>query len=551
MLFPPVNVDCPKKGLAILHALKTMIAGLISNKSRFMSRPALAKSEILIVFVVLFIGACLPILSVKLPPLGDYANHLARMHIIAHVGNDPFLSQYFTITWGIIPNLAFDILVPPLLHLLDVFVAGKIFVIAVVLMLVTGPMALSWALTRQLSLAPLLAFGFIYNGFFMLGLMNYLFGVGLAMWATATWIILRERAGWLFVLQSLAFTLALFFCHLYAVGLFLLAIGSYELWSWQQRLFKLDRRLFLTGLLFVAMLGFAFALLLNGPTWNLSGAYDWDDQGKIEGIALIFRLYDDKFDLVVLIAFLAGLGIGLRLRILHLHPAGIVCLILSIGLYLAMPTTLFGSMMADQRLPIAGLLFAIGFVRLTLPSQTGRLVFVSVLTLICIVRFGEVASRWQQIDVYVQEFQQAIALLPQGARVMVAQADEAYGPAALNDGMSHIPCLAVIDRSALVTSLFTVSGKQILGVRHPYSEIVDRDDGYLPNMSQLIAAEGMTPSNDPFWATWFQDHDYVFEMFAAPDSENANPERLELIYRGSKFHLFRVIKDTTEDEEKP
>jgi hypothetical protein len=208
-------------------------------------------------------------------------------------------------------------------------------------------------------------------------------------------------------------------------------------------------------------------------------------------------------------------------------------------------------MMADQRLPIAGLMFAIGFIRFTLPSQTGRLVFVTVLTVICMVRFGEVASRWQQIDVYVQEFRQAIALLPQGARVLVAQADEADGPAALNDGMSHIPCLAVIGRSALVTSLFTVSGKQILGVRHPYSEIVDRDDGYLPNMSQLIAAEGLTPASDPFWATWFQDHDYVFEMFGAPDSENANPERLEPVFRGSKFHLFRVIKDTSEEDEKP
>lgn len=539
------------KGLAILHALKTVFAGLTSNKSLFMSRPELAKSEIAVVFAVLLIGACLPVLSVQLPPLGDYANHLARMHIIAHVGSDPFLGQYFTITWGIIPNLAFDILVPPLLHLMDVFTAGKIFVIAVIVVLVTGPMALNWAVTRQLSLAPLLTFGFIYNGFFMLGLMNYLFGVGLAMWASAVWIMLRERAGWLFVLLSIAFTLALFFCHLYAVGLFLLAIGSYELWDWQHRRFRFDRRLFLTGLLILSLLACAVILLLNGPTWSLSGVYDWDDQGKIEGIALIFRLYDDKFDLVVLIAFLGGLGVGLRMRILHMHPAGIVCLIISIALYLAMPTTLFGSMMADQRLPIAGLMFAIGFIRFTLPSQTGRLVFVTVLTVICMVRFGEVASRWQQIDVYVQEFRQAIALLPQGARVLVAQADEADGPAALNDGMSHIPCLAVIGRSALVTSLFTVSGKQILGVRHPYSEIIDRDDGYLPNMSQLIAAEGLTPASDPFWATWFQDHDYVFEMFGAPDSENANPERLEPVFRGSKFHLFRVIKDTSEEDEKP
>jgi hypothetical protein len=220
-------------------------------------------------------------------------------------------------------------------------------------------------------------------------------------------------------------------------------------------------------------------------------------------------------------------------------------------IYLAMPATLFGSMMADQRLPIAVLLFAIGFVHINLPRRPGRVVFISVLLFLCLVRFGEVATRWNQIDSYVQEFREAIAAMPQGARVLVAQADQPDGPASLNDGLSHIPCLATIDRSALVTTLFTVKGKQILGVKHPFSEIVDRDDGYLPTMSQLIAAEGTTPANDPFWATWFQDHDYVFEMFGAPDSPNANPERLDLVYRGSKFHLYRVIKDTNEEEEKP
>lgn len=529
-----------------------MIASVLAYmKNRFLNRPELGLFELGLISALLFIAACFPIVSVQLPPLGDYANHLARMHVIAHIGDDKQLAQYFSVNWGIIPNLAMDVLVPPLLHVMDVFAAGQLFVILVVFLLVSGPMFLSWTIWRQLTLAPLLAFGFIYNGFFMLGLMNYLFGVGLAIWASAIWIRCRHKPWWLIVLQSAVFTVALFLCHLYAVGLYLLAIGSYELWDWQQRHFRFDLRLFLTGGLFAALLGLVLILLLNGPTWGLSGVYDWDDQGKIEGIAQIFRLYDDKFDLVIMLAFLAGLGAGLRLRILHMHPAGTVCLVLGLALYLAMPATLFGSMMADQRLPIAVLLFAFGFVRIDLPLRTGRLVFIAVLICLCMVRFGEVASRWHQIDDYVQEFRQAIKMLPRGARVIVAQADEADGPAALNDGMSHIPCLAVIDRSALVATLFTVSGKQILGVRHPYSEIVDRDDGFLPSMSQLNAAEANSPPNDPFWATWFQDHDYVFEMFGAPDSENPNPDRLELVYRGSKFHLFRIIKDASDEDEKP
>ena len=504
--------------------------------------------SLLLAFVVLYIGAALPILSVKVPPLGDYANHLSRMFIIALGQGDPFLSSYYKVKWAIIPNLAMDVLVPPLLKLFDIYMAGKLFVLLVILVLVSGPMVLNRVVTGRFSPVPLLAFGFIYNGFFMIGLMNYLFGVGLAVWATAVWIWGRNRSPVFIVLQSLAFTLILFFCHLYAVGLYLLAVGSYELWAWSHRAFRVDRRLGGLVVLLGVILALVLALLLNGPTWSLSGVYDWDDQGKIEGIAAIFRLYDDKFDLVVLLAFLASLGFGLSGRLLHLHPAGMACLILSALAYLVMPATLFGSMMADQRMPIAILMFAIGFVRVDLRSDGLRLGFVVVLVAICFVRYGEVGRHWQQIELFVREFNEGMGKIERGARVMVAQADEPDGAVSINDGLSHVPCLAIIERSALVTTAFTVKGKQILGVKAPYSEIVDRDDGFLPAMSQLIAAESQTPANDPFWATWFKDHDYVVEMFGGLEAVNPDPDHLELVYKSEKFQIFRVLKDVDDEE---
>ena len=501
-----------------------------------------------VAFVILYAGAAFPILSVHVPPLGDYANHLSRMFIIASGGGDAFLAQYYKVKWAIIPNLAMDVLVPPLLRFIDVYMAGKLFVLLVIFVLVSAPFALNRVVTGRFSPVPLLAFVFIYNGFFMIGLMNYLFGVGLSVWATAVWIWGRDRSPVFIVLQSVVFTAILFFCHLYAVGLYLLAVGSYELWAWSQRSFRFDLRL--GGL--VALLGLLLALvmilLMNGPTWGLSGVYDWDDQGKIEGLAAIFRLYDDKFDLVVLLAFLAALGFGLSRRLLTLHPAGMTCLIFSALAYLAMPATLFGSMLADQRMPIAILLFAIGFVRVDLRSNATRLGFVAVLAMICFVRYAEVANHWQQIERYVQEFHEGLATMERGARVMVAQADEPDGNVSINDGLSNVPCLAIIERSALVSTAFTVKGKQILGVRPPFTEIVDRDDGFLPNMSQLIAAESQTPANDPFWATWYKDHDYVVELFGGSEAINPDPDRLELTYKSEKFQIFRVLKDVDDEE---
>jgi len=42
-----------------------------------------------------------PIFSTVLPPLFDYPNHLARMHLLAEGGN-----AFYTVQWAPLPNLA-------------------------------------------------------------------------------------------------------------------------------------------------------------------------------------------------------------------------------------------------------------------------------------------------------------------------------------------------------------------------------------------------------------------------------------------------------------
>ena len=77
------------------------------------------------VFLLVVVAAAgVPLLSVQTPALGDYLNHLARVHIISAIDQDPHLAQFFTITWHLIPNLAMDLLVPVLDRYLDVYVAG-------------------------------------------------------------------------------------------------------------------------------------------------------------------------------------------------------------------------------------------------------------------------------------------------------------------------------------------------------------------------------------------------------------------------------------------
>jgi hypothetical protein len=61
-----------------------------------------------------------PVFSTVLPPLLDYPNHLARMHLLAE-GDDAF----YSVRWAALPNLAEDLIVPPLARLMPLDIAER------------------------------------------------------------------------------------------------------------------------------------------------------------------------------------------------------------------------------------------------------------------------------------------------------------------------------------------------------------------------------------------------------------------------------------------
>jgi len=181
-------------------------------------------------FTALLVLVAIPIIAEPLPPLTDYVNHLARMHVMARLDVNPVLAGFYEIRWAVIPNLIMDVLVPPLVPYFSVLRSGQIFLLLTVTLLVTGPMAIHRALWGRFSPWPLLAFPLVYNGIFLVGLVNYLLGTGIALWGVAGWIALRERAGWQRAVLSTAVVLTLFLCHLFAVGLYGMTLLAFEAW---------------------------------------------------------------------------------------------------------------------------------------------------------------------------------------------------------------------------------------------------------------------------------------------------------------------------------
>jgi hypothetical protein len=90
-------------------------------------------------------------------------------------------------------------------------------------------------------------------------------------------------------------------------------------------------------------------------------------------------------------------------------------------------------------------------------------------------------------------------------------------------GLVHIASLATIERSALVSTAFTVEGKHVLEVRKEFRPFATGPGLY-------------------YFSDWPHHFDYVLVLFTNPGAANPDSSRLMLVAEGRHFQLYRVIK---------
>jgi hypothetical protein len=465
------------------------------------------------------------------------------MHVIASIGHDADLSRFYQIDWQIIPNLMMDLVVPRLAAFMTVYHAGQMFTIATFVLIGSGTLTLNRALFGSWSVLPLISLPLLYNHIFLVGVMNYVFGIGLALWGLALWILLRERFWAIRMSVSAVFVLGLFFCHLFAVGIYgigLLAIELTQLWMTRER--PLVPRLVdfvATGIPFLPVV----PLLLKSPTWDLVSEFYWGNLGKIDGLVYVVEVYSDIVAFLLIAATAAGAIWAARHRLLRLHPVGWAMLGVGSAVYVAMPHMLFATYMADQRLPIALAFMVIACVHLQMRHRMVRRGFLALLLFLLVVRVIEVDVAWAGLSGNSMEFRDSVKRIKRGSSVLVAYGDKAAGDDVSDLGLVHAACLAMIERSALVTTAFTVRGKQIMHVRPAYTDRVDTEDGNPPSIEQLVVArEHPEEVADKYWQKWQESFDYVYVLFTDEDTVNPVPDMLKLVYDGGRFQLYRINK---------
>jgi hypothetical protein len=484
----------------------------------------------------------IPIWTHPIPPLSDYINHLSRMKVIATLSQNPKLAEFYQVHWQVIPNLTMDLIVPVLARFMNIYLAGQIYMVTMFALIVSGTLVLNRTLIGRWSTAPLFAIPLLYNYVFLVGLMNYIYGIGVALWALAGWIALRDRVWPARIIVSAASVVVLFFCHLSALGIYGIGILSFELLRlWERRDQPWPGRIVdfvCGGLPFLA----AAPLLYASPTMKLVSGFNWDQSGKIDGLMYIISNYSDIAAFALVTVMTVAVVWAVRHRVLHFHPLVFVLLTVGIVIYLLLPRVMFDTYMTDQRVPIgvAFMLFACG--DLELRRRLVRRGFMIVLIVLIAGRLIEVDYNWTQLSDSTSQMRSSVKRIALGSKVFVAYADRSLGDDVRDLGLVHAACIATIERSALVTTVFTVPGKQVLHVRPKYKDFADTHDGTPPSIAQLIvAAEHPLPNTPAFWLNW-TEFDYIYVLFTEDEAPNPYPARLRLVADGDRFQLYKIIK---------
>ncbi len=442
-----------------------------------------------------------------------------------------------------VATLGLTAFLPPLL-------AGRVFLGIVLLVMLTGTVALHRVIHGRFSPWPLLAGFFVYNWIFLFGFVNYLFGVGVMLWCLALWLAMARAGAALRSAVGTILAIATMFCHLVAFGLFAVILGGLALTEVHAR-WRATRRVAF-GVLLVPAIPVAITLglfVVLSPTAGAAGQpflyapwYGWKPL-----VAYRTLLWSIPWLNVATIGPLAAL-IAVAAWRRRLRPAPFM--LLPVGLlfvtFLAMPNNLFGGQYADARLPIAILLVVIASVDLIRVTPRTQAVCIVLAVAALLVRSTVIARDWRHSGSLIAEYNKAFEQLPAGATLYTASVEPFpklpyVGAAELarwQPPLKHLSSLASIGRDVFVPATWADPRQQPISVRPDAADekTLQGDNPFLtPTADSLADVVRRIRALRPAAVS----HDYL--LLLRPGSlQGTPPGDLVPIARGGSFTLFRV-----------
>ena len=496
-----------------------------------------------------------PLVVVDVPPLLDYPNHLARAYVLAHGQADFHLSQMYAPHWAVIPNLAIDLILPPLLLIMPVHTAGRILLAVALVLPVIGTILYSQAVFGRRSYWPLGVCLTACNGLFLLGFVNFQLGVGLALVCAGAWRKWRDIRPLAAVVLGVGSAVILFFSHLMGLLFFLILLVAYEIEKGRNG-YRQDhsvrsnvlRAAWSVPIVLVPAALYAASAFGDKPpdiSWQT-----WSDK-LIHGAMAVVN-YNLPLDIITAFSVAAVLLALAALRLVIVPLGSIIALGTIAVLFMVAPFGFKGTGYVGARFAVMfGFLLFGAILPARIPRRDAWLLGIAIMTLFAL-RTAQIAAIWNAHNRDLDQLRGAMSLVEPGSRVLLAAVsmDEA-SPAQrdvlrrqyLSDGSrldAHTAALLLIERQAFWPFLFANPEQQPVELRPPFSDIAERTVG-IPDLS-LLSAPVPEPGDAvrfPLEGQWSCCYDYVL-LLEAGSQPGFHHRNLEPLYQSEYASLFRI-----------
>ena len=499
------------------------------------------RQTIWLLFAALFLVALIPVLIVRVAALEDYPQHLARIYILGSLEKSAFLQRYYLPNWGFQSNLAIETVLLPLTKVVSIDFAGKLFLAMLLLGLSSGTLALHRVIHGRWSLWPLLSFFFLYNRIFLGGIVNYLFTLGLALWAFAAWIYFRDRPFYVRAAISIPIALILLLGHLVAFGVYGLAVAGFEI----SRQLQSARKWYAVspGDVFAAGIQFVVALAILKVFSSTSGVianYHYGFLQKFNAPLNLFYNYNLLFDATVFLAFVVLMVSGIWAGWILVERRLVLSIVLIMLAFLAMPYEIAGSDGADRRLTVAVALLIVSATDWRPMMVRWKTGILAALVCLFVVRMTIIASNWLASDNIYRQYLAAFERLPRGARMAVVIAHNS-SQTITNPPINGVPQYAIIERDAFVNTTFTVLGAQPLNFTPRYSALARQMPLSIYEQRDLaqLADPIRSAEINPFVCARLAGYDYILVAHES-DFPEKPPRWLAPVAVGTDFRLFKI-----------
>lgn len=462
-------------------------------------------------FFLLFAVTQLPLYWVEYPDIVDLANHLARMHVQTRISESEALQKYYVVRdlrFG--TNLAMEVMVPALAKSMDVEIAVKVFASVSMLLVTTGAVALGRVITGHLSNLQLGVFFFSHNAALHMGLFNYLFGLGVAFWLLSAWILTQDRDE---LWRPIAFAVgcvAVYLCHISALGVYAIGVAGYQ-WSCVCASPDAIRPSRVKNLL-LALTQFIPVAVAHLLVSSSAGTYVPPPvTGSAMMNALSWVVYKASLLAIAPSVCISGYSFGQAvfgfLLVCFLYAGfreGVLKLAVPVGwmagalaaAILLLPPSGFGSNVVDIRLiPALGLLVWSGLEVSDFNRLIPKVVMCSIAAGVLLISL-ETAREWGARDDEYRQARNALARIPEGARVATVVLDK-YSKASFIS--PHTAAWSIIDRSAFLSSFYVWPFQPFrVAYREPYARLA------------ALARTDTPGARPPTYESLSKNFDYVF-----------------------------------------